>query len=73
LLKATYFLVKVFLALDQFSNLIVLCPNCHTKLHYGKNEDVKPELERLFEGRKAALHENELVVNKEKLLEFYNI
>ena len=51
----------------------MLCPNCHTKLHYGKNEDVKPELERLFEGRKAALHENELVVNKEKLLEFYNI
>jgi predicted HNH restriction endonuclease len=61
------------ISLDQLPNLIVLCPNCHTKLHYGKSVDVKPELERLFEDRKSALHKNELIVNKEKLLGFYNI
>ena len=61
------------ISLDQLANLIVLCPNCHTKLHYGKNEDVKPELESLFDDRKSALYKNELFVDKEKLLEFYNI
>jgi|GEM_PF-5753184 len=60
-------------SLDQISNLVVLCPTCHSKLHYGKNEDVMLELEILFKCREKALHENQLIVNKENLLRFYNI
>ena len=61
------------ISLDQISNLIVLCPTCHSKLHYGKSSDVKPELELLFEYRKEALIQNELILKKEELLGFYEI
>jgi len=61
------------ISLDQISNLIVLCPTCHSKLHYGKSCDVKPELELLFEYRKEALIQNELILKKEELLGFYKI
>lgn len=61
------------ISLDQISNLIVLCPTCHSKLHYGKSNDVRPELELLYEDRKAALSKNELNLEKEELLGFYNI
>ncbi|MCI9843508.1 hypothetical protein [Flavobacterium pectinovorum] len=61
------------ISLDQMCNLIVLCPTCHSKLHYGKSEDIILELERLFKDREQALHKNKLIVNKENLLGFYNI
>tara|TARA_B100001250_G_scaffold186100_1_gene160024 strand:- start:354 stop:1589 length:1236 start_codon:yes stop_codon:yes gene_type:complete len=61
------------ISLDQISNLIVLCPTCHSKLHYGKSSDVKPDLELLFEYRKEALIQNELILKIEELLEFYKI
>lgn len=61
------------ISLDQIPNLIVLCPNCHSKLHYGKSSDIRPELELLFEDRKAALIKNHLNLEKEELLGFYNI
>jgi hypothetical protein len=61
------------ISLDQISNLIVLCPTCHSKLHYGKSSDVRPELELLFDDREAALSKNELSLKKEELLGFYNI
>ena len=61
------------ISLDQISNLVVLCPTCHSKLHYGRNNDVKPEIELLFEGRREALTKNELIVEKKELLKFYKI
>ena len=61
------------ISLDQLSNLIVLCPICHSKLHYGRSNDVMLELELLFADRKAALLKNELILEKEQLLGFYNI
>ncbi len=60
-------------SLDQISNLIVLCPNCHSKLHYGKSIDVRSELELLYEDRKDFLFKDLLGVEKEELLDFYNI
>jgi len=59
------------ISLDQISNLIVLCPTCHAKLHYGKIQDVKPELELLFNSRKKALKQNQILLTEEKLIEFY--
>jgi len=60
-------------SLDQVSNLIVLCPTCHAKLHYGKMKDIKPDLELLFDSRKEALMKNGLILNKKDLVEFYTI
>ena len=61
------------ISLDQLSNLVVLCPICHSKLRYGRSYDVMLELELLFADRKAALLKNELILEKEQLLGFYNI
>jgi hypothetical protein len=61
------------ISLDQISNLIVLCPTCHRKIHYGRNEDVKPELELLFEYRKDDLIRSDININKNQLLNFYRI
>lgn len=61
------------ITLDQISNLVVLCPTCHSKIHYGKNEEVKKELELLFDERKGDLIKNDLNIKKRDLLKFYNI
>lgn len=61
------------ISLDQIPNLIVLCPTCHRKIHYGRDEDVKPDLELLFEGRQEALRKHNLNIEKEQLLSFYRI
>lgn len=61
------------ISLDQIPNLIVLCPTCHRKIHYGRDEDVKPDIELLFEGRQEALINHKLNIHKEQLLSFYRI
>ncbi|MFW2078834.1 MrcB family domain-containing protein [Acinetobacter sp. ULE_I010] len=42
-------------SLDVTSNIICLCPNCHTALHYGNNEIVKEKLNKLFQLRNERL------------------
>lgn len=61
------------ISLDQLPNLIVLCPTCHRKIHYGRDEDVQPDLELLFEERIEGLKEHSLDISKEQLLRFYKI
>lgn len=61
------------ISLDQISNLMVLCPICHAKVHYGKMKDVKPDLELLFNHREEALNKNGIVLSKEELVRFYTI
>lgn len=61
------------ISLDQIPNLIVLCPTCHRKIHFGRNNDVKPDLELLFEERQDALRKYNLNIEKEKLFSFYKI
>lgn len=61
------------ISLDQIPNLIVLCPTCHRKIHFGQDEDVKPDLELLFETRKDQLKKYNLNIEKDQLLDFYKI
>lgn len=35
--------------IDNEGNILVLCPNCHKKLHYGQFKDNKALLERLYD------------------------
>lgn len=61
------------ISLDQIPNLVVLCPTCHRKIHYGQDQDVKPDLELLFDARKEDLKNYNLNIEKEQLLSFYKI
>lgn len=38
-------------------NIVSLCSHCHNLLHYGRFEDKKPILEKLYNERKEALKE----------------
>ena len=52
-------------------NIVSLCSHCHNLLHYGRLEDKKPILEKLYNERKEALSSVGLEITFEKLLEYY--
>lgn len=56
-------------SLDVDANIVCLCPNCHRKLHYGK--DIESNLKKLFSERKDLLKKSGIVITFEKLMEYY--
>lgn len=38
-------------SLDVYANVISLCPNCHRRIHYGLNSDVKNMLHKIYSER----------------------
>ena len=57
--------------LDTRANLVPLCPLCHKLLHYGRIEDKKPILTRLYEERKELLKKSGLIITLGELIRFY--
>lgn len=57
--------------LDTCANLVPLCPLCHKLIHYGRTEDKRPILTRLYNERKEALSESGLEITLEELIRFY--
>ena len=57
--------------LDTKANLVPLCPLCHKLIHYGRIEDKKPILTRLYNERKEALKESGLEITLDELIRFY--
>ncbi len=41
--------------LDREQNIVCLCSTCHNQIHYGRKEDVKPMLEKLFLSRQQSI------------------
>ncbi len=58
-------------SVDVMENIVSLCSHCHNLLHYGRLEDKKPILEKLYNERKEALSSVGLEITFEKLLEYY--
>lgn len=57
--------------LDTRANLVPLCPLCHKLIHYGRMEDKKPILTRLYNERREALKESGLDITLDELIRFY--
>lgn len=57
--------------LDTKANLVPLCPLCHKLIHYGRMEDKKPILTRLYNERKEALKKSGLDITPENLNQYY--
>lgn len=57
-------------SLDVEANIICLCSNCHNQIHYGK--DYEQLLSILWEKRHNELTQAGILIEKEKLLEYYN-
>ena len=58
-------------SLDVTSNIICLCPNCHTALHYGNKEIVKEKLNKLFILRNERLKNQGIHVSFKEILNIY--
>ncbi len=57
--------------LDTRANLVSLCPLCHKLIHYGRIEDKRPIVTKLFEERYEPLKESGLEITLETLIRFY--
>lgn len=58
-------------SLDVMENIVSLCSHCHNLLHYGRIEDKKVILQKLYNERIEALRTVELGITFEKLLSYY--
>lgn len=56
-------------SLDVDANIVCLCPNCHRKLHYGK--DIQTDLRKLYDSRIEYLNKSGIDISFEELIEFY--
>ncbi len=58
-------------SLDVLENMASLCSHCHNLLHYGRFEDKKPILVKLYNDRKTALDACGLTLTLDRLLSYY--
>lgn len=56
-------------SLDVQANLICLCPNCHSEIHYGVRRDIL--IEKLYKIRAEPLRRAALDISLQELLEYY--
>lgn len=56
-------------SLDVQANLICLCPNCHSEIHYGVRRDIL--IEKLYKIRAESLRRAALDISLQELLEYY--
>ncbi|MDX9692105.1 MAG: HNH endonuclease [Acholeplasmataceae bacterium] len=56
-------------SLDIDANIVCLCPNCHRKLHYGK--DIQTDLKKLYDSRIEYLNKSGIDISFDALIEFY--
>ena len=55
------------------ANAVALCPNCASKLHYGKRDDREEMVLTLYKKRQGALKDAGIGVSLRELLEMYNL
>lgn len=58
-------------SVDVMENIVSLCSHCHNLLHYGRFQDKKPILEKLYNDRREALHNCGLDLTLEQLEKYY--
>ena len=58
-------------SVDRMENIVSLCSHCHNLLHYGRMEDKKTILTKLYNDRKDALLACEINLTLEQLLSYY--
>jgi len=57
--------------IDDISNIISLCPNCHRKIHHGKRNEVEKMVNNLWNQQKETMADRGIIVTLEELLRMY--
>lgn len=60
-------------SLDISENLIVLCPNCHRKIHFSEDETKKAIVRKFFNERKEILSDSGIEITLGDLLNMYGV
>ncbi|NOT79329.1 MAG: hypothetical protein HOP07_10075 [Bacteriovoracaceae bacterium] len=60
-------------SLDHPSNIVIMCPNCHRKIHYGSIELKLSLIEELYQRRRAELGTQGINYNFQQLKSVYKI
>lgn len=60
-------------SIDFADNIVVLCPNCHRKIHNGLSKERKEMLEVLYYKREHVYRNHEIDLNLKELLLYYSI
>ena len=55
-------------SLDVAANLICVCPNCHRRLHLGKNDEVQEILKSIYDIRAVRLANSGIEIGKDAFL-----
>ncbi|MFT8349499.1 HNH endonuclease [Clostridium saccharoperbutylacetonicum] len=58
-------------SIDNEADIVALCPNCHRLLHFGRFEDKKVLLEKLYYKHIESLKKAGIEITLERLLEMY--
>jgi len=70
--EKSYFVIDdKLVSLDQVDNIVSLCPICHAKIHFGKDEDILLMLETLYEDRKIRLYNSDIKITLDELKGLY--
>lgn len=59
--------------IDITSNLICLCPNCHSQFHYGMPDDIRALLSRFLRQRSNDLHTCGIDIDETTLFAYYRV
>ena len=57
--------------IDCVENLVSLCPNCHSAIHYGDKNERKQLIENLFNKKKSSYNKIGLTITLDDLLTIY--
>jgi hypothetical protein len=60
-------------SIEILCNYVPLCPNCHRKIHFAKDEERKHLITFLYNSRKLELSKEHIQINLEDLFKYYGI
>jgi 5-methylcytosine-specific restriction protein A len=77
-LEIHHFIPRAFsndfdVSLEQFSNYVALCPNCHRKIHLAVDTERKHLINSLFSERYDELKKDGIIINLNKIYGYYGI
>lgn len=57
-------------SIDIYANIVCVCPICHRLLHYGRDDDKKILLNKIYDDRAERLANSGIFLSKEEFVEF---
>ena len=60
-------------SLDVYANIVCLCPTCHRLLHYGRESDKKPALDKIYYDRSTRLAHSGIKLSRDEFVKITSL